>query len=189
VPEATPSSHAPLLASHTYPPPMLRTDVQQPLHTFQGAGPTTATAPNTWAETSAVTDPMLPTHTAALVAVCGDGSRWRSTSGVVASQQLPGSAARLSTRAGSWPSQTGQTGIEMPDLPPSNAIVAAVLQVLVAQGHIAEEDAGTYVSLWRLLDSPRQGAAQRLLVAALSWQQSPQLAVDHIKTVISQNRP
>lgn len=75
-----------------------------------------------------------------------------------------------------------------PTPPPNCATVAAVLQSLTAQGMVTAQHAQAYLSLWQLLDPTRQAAAQQLLVCSISLLQSPTSAVEHIMTVICQNR-
>jgi hypothetical protein len=75
-----------------------------------------------------------------------------------------------------------------PDVAELEGSVTGVVNSLVVQKFVSQAEGAMYVSLWRLLGLYRQDAARRLLVAACTWQNNPQAAVDHIRTVISQNQ-
>jgi hypothetical protein len=92
----------------------------------------------------------------------------------------PGAASGSAPQAGGLPAQIDPVEMEQS--------VTEVIRALVAQRLVSADDGGMYISLWRLLGVYRQDAARRLLVAACSWQANLQAAVDHIQTVLSQNR-
>lgn len=80
------------------------------------------------------------------------------------------------------------TRTEQHQLREQEGLVALVLESLASHNDLSSTEASLYFLLWQQLDSPRQTAAQQLLLSSVTWPRNPAAAVEHVRTVIGQNR-